>query len=299
LSTLQFWPTEKAGCVRIKNWVFHLKRAKWGDFVSNLGCKHLLLVAVLAAVLTAGHAFAALDPFGFEPSLAENPLDSPTATARGEDCRILYFKNPGNLSNLEFDRLVALGLDITQSFDPAEFTLEYLLQFDALIIYGMGADSLDEQAGAIETFVAVGGSLLIHQPNDIGTLTYAPAGFEVTVLSNYWCTYPDGPSEFVCPVDPDHPLVSGFTSDEMGRATDYIGDLGSGYSLIAVGCDCDDPALAAGQHGDGLVVFDTNNYGNAYNSDAYILNFMEYLCAGPGPVATRSVSLDGLKVLYR
>ena len=222
------------------------------------------------------------------------------AFAGGRDCRMLYYKNPFIESTLEFERLSNFGLNITQCLDAADLTLEYLMQFDVLILFGVGGSHLDGQASALETFVAVGGTLFIHQPNRVGALTYAPPGFEVTVLSSWWCNGPDEPPANICIVDPSHPLVSGFSGSEIGFAMDTIGEVGSGYSIVAVSCVCEDPALAAGQYGDGLVVLDTNNFWDPIvPADDYLLNFMEYLCAGTGSVATELKSFDGVKALYR
>jgi hypothetical protein len=248
------------------------------------------------ASLLGGMSSAEIDTEGYDPSVA--PV-FPTSSSKLDGCNVLYYSEREELSVPEISALQSLGLNVTGSSNPVEMTLEYLLGFNVLVLAFVPPGELTAQAAAIEQFVSVGGSLYIHQPAGQGDATYGPPGFEVSILSNAWCTYP-GPDVWACIIDPSHPLVTSFTNDDLGGALDWVGDLGSGFSIVAESCVCHDPAIAAGEYGDGLVVFDTTYLASVASPHGdFIVHFFTYLCEGQGPVATESTTWGSVKSFFR
>ncbi len=257
--------------------------------------KQMILFSILLILVSAGTAVAEINNSGEDPA---NPLEFTSGNFSRDDCGILYFAG-ANASPSDFNRFMAYGLEMTHCTDPAEMTLEYMLGFNVVIVYLAGTDELAGQAAAIEQFVTVGGSLFIHQPNAVGDVMYAPPGFEISIISPYWCNHPSA-DYLPCIIDDGHPLMSGFTNDDLGGVFDSVGELGPGYTVHAVNCVCEDPAVASGEFGSGLVVFDTSNFGGLHDpSREYVLNMIDFLCSGQGTTATQSESWGGLKSLYR
>jgi hypothetical protein len=257
--------------------------------------KQMILLSILLILVSGGTAVAEINNSGEDPA---NPLEFSSGNFSRDDCSILYFAE-ATASSSDFDRFIGLGLEMTHCTNPAEMTLEYMLGFHVVIIYLAGTDELAGQATAIEQFVSVGGSLYIHQPNAAGEVMYAPAGFEIFIENPGWCNYPSsdyGP----CIIDAGHSLMSGFTNDDLGGDFDLVGELGAGYTVHAINCVCEDPAVASGEFGSGLVVFDTSNFGGSHAPSAeYVLNMIDFLCLGQGTTATESETWGGLKSLYR
>jgi len=149
-------------------------------------------------------------------------------------------------------------------------------------------------------FVSNGGGLYIHQPSVLGTIDYAPSGFEFTVEDIFWCD----PEEDNVIVTPGHPTMAGLIpADLSGRYdTVFTSSLGSGYTLLAEGTGaCDDHVQsAAGTFGGGRVFTDFgNNSGSAApGSDLYLTNLFDWLCMG-GSTPTESTTWGTIKGLFR
>jgi len=135
----------------------------------------------------------------------------------------------------------------------------------------------------IQQFVAEGGGLFIHQPNLIGQIDYAPAGFEFYISNAWWCE----PTDLNIIVEPAHPTMVGLgNADLPGRFdTAPIASLGTGYTLIARGdggCS-GDMCCAGGCYGQGRVFADLSNLNSGSvdpGSDLYVTQAVEWLCEG-------------------
>jgi hypothetical protein len=138
--------------------------------------------------------------------------------------------------------------------------------------------------------VSSGHGLLIHQPNAAGTIDYAPPGFGVTILSEWWCGIEGGGgSDVATIVDDTHPIVAGLVDGDVSGAFDFVGPVGSGYALLTRNSECGDPALLAGSFGAGHVAFEDGNASPGSDrpgGDAYWTQLFTWLgtCNGTEPL---------------
>ena len=113
----------------------------------NLKVNSWLAMAILLGAATlAGRSLAEVNSTGYDSSL--EPFSTPSSGATG-DCSILYYGTVES-SVEETDRLQDLGLNLTICTDPAEFTLEYLVNFDVLVLFVVPPGDLIDQTTAIE-----------------------------------------------------------------------------------------------------------------------------------------------------
>lgn len=253
-----------------------------------------IFLVLTLTLMTTGAALAGIDSFGRDEATAPPQINLPS-----RDCSILYFTDR-SAGETEYAGLVGWGLVMDFSNNAADLNLDNLLNYDVLIMAFVGPDVLNaEQDTAVETFVDVGGSLYIHQPGAVGEILYGPPGFEITIEDVYWCQGPNQLYFSACLVDGSHPLTAGFTNDDLQGDYDLVGDIGPAYNLLAHNCVCEDPALAVGYHGTGLVVFDTGNFFGAETPSAeYVENLFDYLCTGH-VVSSERAAWGNIKSLYR
>jgi hypothetical protein len=249
----------------------------------------LLLASALLALLAAP-ALAEVNSSGVDLDRAAGDFGSVVTFT---ECSVLYFAGTYNDSQ----RLVDLGYNVTVTSNPGDLTLANLQNYDVLIIYTTGAGIIGAYQGDIETFVSGGGGLMIRQTDYVGTIDYAPTGFEVTDYSILWpCGYEN------CLVDDTHPITTGLTSADLSGVFDGVESIGAGYdTILAEQCSCHYPTLATGIFGGGVVVFDAGNFSpNALDpaSDAYVMQVMDYLCYN-GPVSTTPATWSSVKELFR
>ena len=253
--------------------------------------KMLKVLCVLSALLISASAFA-LDSSGVRPGVIENP-SNPGSIVHDRDCTVLYYSYTLGGDDT---RLVDLGYDVVSTSDPADLAIDNLLNYTVLIIFLTAPGEITGYQGDISTFVDVGGSLFIHQPNAVGVVDYAPAGFDVEITDVMWC--PEGYDAVI--VDGSHPLTMGFTDDDLAGDFDTAGVLGDGYTLLTENAYCGTPQMAVGTYGQGRVLFDTANFHpNAYDpgSDAFVTNLMDWLCMGV--VSSEETTWSELKAIYR
>jgi hypothetical protein len=246
-------------------------------------------IALFALVaLTASLAIAQPDDTGFDPRQGDQPGDSPQVY---RDCSILYYHG----SSEDATRLQGLGYDVTMTQNPADLELSNLASYDALVLFLIFPGELGSYQDDIEQFVSVGGALYIHQPNAPGTVVYAPTGFEVTIADEGFSTVEP------CIVDPGHPITSGLANIDVSGVYDQVGSIGPGYTNVLVEhCAQGFPALALGEYGGGLVVFDVSHLATGTihpPSDAFVVQLMDYICQH-GTVSTQAESWSQLKGMF-
>jgi hypothetical protein len=184
----------------------------------------------------------------------------------------------------EEDRIESVGFTVTTGGDLSYANIS---AYDVVIIPLVGPGVIGGFQSDLETFVSGGGGLWIHQPNAVGAIDYAPAGFEFSVFDYFWCEPPD--ANVI--VDAAHPTMAGLSNVDLPGRFDRVsvGALGSGYGLVAqADTICyDDIHCAAGCFGAGRVFTDLANlspFAIDPGSDSYIVNVIEWLCEGePSP----------------
>jgi hypothetical protein len=199
----------------------------------------------------------------------------------------------------ESGRFSQLGYNVTVGYDLSYANIS---NYGVVVLPLVGPGTITQYAADIEQYVNNCGGLFIHQPNDYGTVDYAPPGFEFTVTDVWWCEPPDQNTI----VDPSHPTMTGLSDIDLPGRFDTvpISTLGSGYSLLAqgVGACANDVAAAAGTYGQGRVFMDVSNlspYSIDPGSDQYVINVLDWLCSGCGPTAVEEVSWGSIKSIYR
>lgn len=252
----------------------------------------VLSTSITLLVIGLTSAFAEILPTG-EDTNSNNSI-TPSVIQLGS-CNVLWYGVSSG--DVEIPRLRGLGLTITQTLAPADLSAVNLANYDVLVIAYTGAGSIGANQPAIAAFVAANNGLLIHQPNFVGTIDYAPAGLDVTESSNVWC----GSGDAVI-VNGAHPVTSGLADADLSGDFDTVSGLGGGYTVLGVNATClGNPALAAGTFGSGRVVLETGNANpNALDpgSDLYWARVFEWLCAGT-TTNTEQPTWGRLKVLYR
>jgi hypothetical protein len=247
-------------------------------------------VLLLANVSTVS---ASPNPIGLDPQI--NHQVSPPVIQL-QPCSVLWFGN--DVENTSF--LSRLGLSFTVTSNPADLSAANLANYDVLVIAYTGPGVIGAHQADIASFVSANNGLLIHQPNTVGALDYAPAGFGVTITDVCWCgTCAFNDAEIV---NGAHPITSGLTNADLSGDFDSASSLGAGYTLLARNTVCtNNAALAAGTFGTGRVAFETGFPAIASidsGSDAYWARLFEWLCVG-SQTPTAEPTWGRLKVLYR
>ena len=246
------------------------------------------LVLLLGTFLCAGVA-SAYDNTGADPS---NSFEFETYP--GRSCTVYMYGDPMG----ESARFTGLGYIVTTGFD---LSLANISNYDLVLIPCVGPGVIAGFAGDLDTYVAGGGGLFIHQPNHLGVVDYAPAGFACEVTDTWWCE----PYDANTIVDPTHPTMAGLTDPDLAGRFDTmpVGLLGTGYTLVAEGAmQCaGHTCCAAGCYGEGHVFLDAANLSSASGdpgSDAYVINVFEWLCAG-GVTPTGEETWGKVKSVFR
>jgi len=258
--------------------------------------KSLRLFSLVTTLLLAQVAttFASVDPQGIDPQIHQQ---LPPPVIRLQPCNVLWFGNGGPN---EIPRLTGLGLAITQTTNPADLNPVNLANYDVLVVAYTGPGVIGANQPAIAAFVSADNGLLIHQPNTIGAIDYAPAGFGVSIPDNCWCGGCAQNDATI--VNGAHPVTSGLGDADLSGDFDTAAGLGGSYTLLARNVTCvNNPSLAAGTFGTGRVVFETGNASPAAidpGSDAYWAHLFEWLCIG-ATTPTNADTWGRLKVLYR
>ncbi len=226
----------------------------------------------------------------------EKVVEAPTVISPAAVCPILWVRDGG--ADAEVERLRALGLDIRIG-GFAELNPEGLEPYGVVVVAYMQSGLLTQYRTALQDFVVSGGGLLIHQPNASGLLDYTPTGFDVTMISELWCS--GGTESGTTIVNEEHPLTAGLLPEDLSGDFDEVGALGPGFTVLAENSVCGDPALAAGTLGLGRVVLETGN-ANLQSVDpgteAYWDRLFGWLCT-PGTIAVEPVSWGQTKAMYR
>ena len=257
--------------------------------------KSLRWFSLLAMLLVTnvGIVSAARNPIGLDPQLTHQIAPS---LIRLQPCNVLWFGDDnGNVSYL-----ARLGLSFTQTNNPADLSAANLANYDVLVIAFTGPGEIGAHQADIAGFVAANNGLLIHQPNELGVLDYAPAGFDVTITDQCWCGNCGFNDAQI--VNGAHPITSGLTDTDLPGDFDTAANLGAGYTLLARNVVCtNNPSLAAGGFGTGRVAFETGfaavNSIDA-GSDAFWARLIEWLCIG-SQTPTTPDTWGRVKVLYR
>ncbi len=258
-----------------------------------------LVLGSLLACLLAMPAHAAMLSTGIDTERSATTAPSPPPV--NCDCNVLWF---GGDSGNEIARLQSLGYLVTQTSDPAMLGASNLSQYRVLVVAYTGPGVIGAAQADIAAYVSGGHGLLIHQPNHVGAIDYAPPGFGVQIDHVYWCGI-DGGSSFYNPtiVNPGHPITGGLADADLSGDFDLVGPYGPAYTVLARNLDCTNStmALGAGSIGEGHVVFETGNmspYSFRPGSDTYWGNVFRWLCAS-GAVPVQTKSWGALKSIYR
>jgi hypothetical protein len=257
--------------------------------------------ALFVLAFASPRALAAPQPDGTDPSLAAVSAPAPGAVTAG--CSVLWYGNDSQSS--EINRLISLGYTVTQATVPAQLSAASLASRDILVIAYTGSGTITTAQPAIAGFVESGGALLIHQPNHIGTLDYAPQGFDVNNLHIRWCGL-ETSTPYYNPVivEPNHPITTGLVDSDLSGDFESVANWGSGYTVLSRNGDCEYSAMAlgAGTLGSGRVVYDSGNMGTSSNlrpgTNAYWSRVFGWLC-GDLPVPARHSTWGGVKSRYR
>jgi hypothetical protein len=261
--------------------------------------RFVFALATLFACLAAPIASAAILPSGVDTSLPKPAPGTPPVVQC--DCSVLWF---GTDTGNEVGRVQSLGFLVSQEDDPALLTPAYLAQFNVLVIAYLAPGTLAAAQPMIAAWVDAGGGLLIHQPNAIGAIDYAPAGFEATVTHEYWCGL-DGSSAFnvATIVNSTHPVTADLADTDLSGDFDTVENIGPGYTVLTHNLDCTNTAMAlgVGNFGAGHVAFETGNTSVTSirpGTNLYWHNLYSWLCSGT-VVPTRTQSWGTLKAHYR
>ena len=256
-----------------------------------------ILVTMLALVIAPVSVRAERLSNGVDTDRAGAP---PPTDLAGSPCGVLWFTS--NLIPDEISRLASLGIAITTTGSLANLSPANLSNYDVLVVEATGPGSIGSARGAIQAFVGSGHGLLIHQPNAPGTLDYTPAGFDVSVLSFWWCGVEGGSGNYLATiVDGSHPITTGLTDLDLSGDFDKAGPLGPGYSVLTRNSVCGTPSLAAGNYSSGRVAFDTGLACPCSidpGTNHYWAQLFSWLCAAPLTPARRE-TWGSLKVHYR
>jgi len=209
-------------------------------------------------------------------------------------CSVLWF----GTDNGEPARFTGLGFNVTVTANPGDLTASNLSNYSILVIAYEGPGVIGGAQAVIQNYVQAGHGLLIHQPNVVGVIDYAPFNFGVNTLNLFWCNFP-GPA-LATIVDPLHPITGGLTDADLSGAFDES-VLDPGYHVLAMSVACGGPALAEGTFGSGRIVYDTGN-GSPLSvlpgTDQYWMNLFSWLCVA-STTPTRGTTWGEVKVLYR
>jgi hypothetical protein len=259
--------------------------------------KHSILVAAICLALGVGSAAAEFTSDGRDTQRA----GAATPTGPGSaPCSVLWFTR--NLITDEIARLSGLGLLITTTANPADLNAVNLANYDVLVVAYAGGGVIGSAQPVIQAYVTSGHGLLIHQPNLSGSIDYAPAAFEVNVLSPWWCGVVGGGGVSAATiVDGSHAITTGLANADLSGDFDYVGPIGPGYTVLARNVGCGSPALAAGTILNGRVVLETGN-GSAASGDPgsnlYWSHVLNWLCTPQMTPAQRD-TWGRVKLLYR
>lgn len=244
--------------------------------------------ALLLCVLMSASVALAIDNTGFDPDAWQE--SQPQAM---RECSVYMYGDAMS----EAARLGTLGFMVTVGMDLSYANIS---NYDVVMLPLVAPGSIGAYQADIQQFVGGGGGLFIHQPNAIGQLVYAPAGFEFYVSDNWWCE----PEDLNSIVDPSHPTMAGLgIADLAGRFdTVPVATLGGGYTLVAEGSgQCTGQmCCAAGCYGEGRVFADVSNlsYGSGDpGSDLYVTNVIEWLCEG-GPTPADGTTWGAIKSVF-
>lgn len=240
--------------------------------------------------------FAEVDPTGADPS--RNAQLPPPIYQVGA-CNVLWFgfEAPGEVA-----RLQSLGLIVSQTQNPADLNPGNLAAYDVLVIAYTGPGVIDGARATISAFVAAENGLLIHQPNTIGVIDYAPAGLGATVASFCWCGGCVIGLEQATIVGAGHPITATLLNPDLPGDFDSIASVDGSYTVLARNIACPaNPSVAAGEFGAGRVVLETANCAATSldpGSNRFWANVFEWLCIRPS-TPTDHTPWGRLKVLYR
>jgi hypothetical protein len=250
----------------------------------------ILLLGALLAVSGAPALGAVLNS-GIDTARQPLPASGNHGSA---GCSVLWF----GTDNGEPGRFTGLGFNVTVSTNPGDLTASNLSNYSILVIAYVGPGFIGGAQQVIQNYVQAGHGLLIHQPNAIGAIDYAPFNFGVNTLNQFWCNFP-GPAQATI-VDASHPITAGLTDADLSGAFDDSA-LDPGYHVLATSVACGGPALAEGTFGSGRIVYDTGNgspFSAVWGTDQYWMNIFSWLCVAV-TTPTRGTTWGELKALYR
>jgi len=246
------------------------------------------LVLVVSLFLLPALA-SALDDRGIDPDVSNVFGDG---VAR--ECAVYFYQDPMT----ESGRVGGLGFDVTVGGDLSYANIS---NYDVLFLPLVAPGAITDYHDDIEMFVGGGGGLYIHQVNVVGTIDYAPPGFEADIDNNFWCLPPEANTI----VNPGHPAMSGLVDADLPGRFDGVpvAGLGEGYVLLATGTGTcvDDMHCAAGCYGEGHVFFDCSCIGansSIPGSDAYVVCVFNWLCE-EAPSPAESTSWGQLKSIFQ
>ena len=250
------------------------------------------VVACLSAGFVAADTAMIDDHTGDTSDLQLTTSSSATAS---RDCVFLYFSPHDSPSDR--GRIMVLGYDVVATTNPADLGIDNLLNYSAVVIFLTGPGVIGSHQADLEMFVAAGGSLFIHQPNNSGRVDYAPPHLDAWISIPWGCD--DVTSTYI--TNSTHEITLGLNDSDLSGDFDTAHTLGSGYTILARNTSCDSPALAAGRYQEGKVVFDTgffSFYSVDPGSDEFVIRILDYLCDTGGVVAVETTSWSTIKALY-
>jgi len=205
-----------------------------------------------------------------------NLLGDPETSLQGgvaPKASILFFSSFSRPS--EVARLQSLGYAVTESSAPADLTLVNLRNYDILMIYLTASADYSTQNTEIRNWVREErGGLIVVQPDETGSVSVFPAGFEVSVGSIYLPS-----TSAACITNDLHPITYGLVDADMSGNFDQVEDTDIGPSWDILARDCDDTSqvvLLAGVYGSGRLVFNTHNF-SRYSMDSGSDQFLEQM----------------------
>ena len=200
-------------------------------------------------------------------------------------------------------RLQSLGYTVTAI--AADSDLETLLDY-ALVILPVGHGDagnyppFDGLSLDYHTYVETGGGLWVGQPNP-----WQHPGNEATVTWVPYLLHVQNPyNNGDCPVaivDDTHCITAGYPGADFSFPADTVDEMGPEWDVLVEGPLTGSPSVLVAEYGAGkiLVEFGHPSLGSSCSFDDTAMRQYVECTLGGGSVATQSLSLDGVKALFK
>ena len=197
------------------------------------------------------------------------------------------------------------GLGYTVSAIGAESDLETLLNYDLVILPVGHADqsnysSFESHASHYMMYVEAGGGLWVGQPNPYDR----PGGEAPITWVPYLLHLNSDYSNADCPVlvvDNTHCITAGFSDAAFSLPGDTVTEQGSEWDVLTRGAASNSPSVLFAEYGAGKILVELGHpsYGSICPYDDTAMRQYVECTMGGSPVATESISLGGVKALFK